>query len=115
MRHISLKLTDDEYNKLESLRGTKTKTDYIKMLLSLHDESARNENADFHKLFSDVNLIRESLNISLKGMATKKDLLALSSFMAEVASMANPPAYSHHKIEIQQLYQTLTSKMQSGE
>jgi hypothetical protein len=60
MRHISLKLTDDEYNKLESLRGTKT--DYIKMLLSLHDESARNENADFHKLFSDVNLIRESLN-----------------------------------------------------
>jgi hypothetical protein len=113
MKHISVKLTDADYSRLAEERGDKNISDHIRTIIFSRRKEAENELGAFQTLIHDVNFIKESLNNSLKGMATKKDLLALSEFMAEVSSMANPPAYSHHKAEMQQLYQTLVSKMQS--
>ncbi len=111
MRQISLKLTDEEYKKMESLRGSKTITEYFKMLLSSHDETITNESVAFQRLFSDVALIRDTV----RGIPKQKDLLALATFMTEVSSIANTPAYANHQDKIQQLYQTLTSQIQTGE
>jgi hypothetical protein len=113
MKKISLRLPDATFEMIEMNRGEKTVSEYVRSLIEYNNESARNESTAFQKLFSDVSFIKESLNASLKNLTTKKDLLALSSFFAEVASMANPPAYSHHKTEMQQLYQALSSKMHS--
>lgn len=110
MKKISLRLSDSEYNNLEMFRGDKSISDYVRLLLSEQGESANNENADFHKLFSDVTTIKEALPV----LATKKDLLSFASFMAEVASIANPPAYANNREKIQQLYQSLASKISAG-
>jgi len=115
MKHISVKMTDADYNRLAEERGDKSISDYVRTIIFSRRKEAEKELGAFQALINDVNIIKESLNNSLKGMATKKDLLALSSFFAEIASMANPPAYSHHKTEIQQLYQTLLTKMHSEE
>jgi len=115
MKKISLRLPDATLEKIEMYRGDKTVSDYIRSLIENHHEIENRESAAFQNLYNDISIIKESLNTSLKYLTIKKDLLALSEFMAEVSSMANPPAYSHHKTEIQQLYQTLASKIQSGE
>jgi hypothetical protein len=110
MKHVSIKFTDEEHEQLEMARGTYSKSDYIRIALAARNESANNENTDFHELFSDVTTIKEALPV----LATKKDLLSFASFMAEVASIANPPAYANHREKIQQLYQSLASKMSAG-
>ena len=111
MKQLSIKLTDAEHEKLEMLRGNNSKSDYIRMLLSAHDKEVRNENADFHKLFKDVKLVRESL----QNLPNKNHLLALATYMAEVASIANPPAYANYKDELSHLFQTFQSQMRSEE
>jgi hypothetical protein len=109
MKHISVKVTDSEYAKVEMLRGDKTISEYVRMVLFEKGEKANIENNDFLKLFQDVALISDTI----KGVATKRDLLAHASFLVEVATAGNPLSYSHEQNNIQQLHQMLASKMQS--
>lgn len=112
MKKISLRLSDSEYEKLEMFRGEKSISEYVRILISANDEKVRNEAGDFQKLFSDIAFISETLS---QDIPKQKDLLALASYMTEVSSIANTPAYANHRDKIDQLYQTLVSKIQSGE
>lgn len=109
MRKISLRLSDAEYERLEMFRGEKSISEYIRTLISANDDKVKNEAGDFQKLFVDVAHIREILT---KNPTKHKDLLALATFMAEVASIANPPAYANHRDKIQELYEAMISTMQ---
>jgi hypothetical protein len=115
MKHISVKMTDADYQKVERRRGDKTKSEYVRMLLASDDECAKKDASDFQQLFKDVTFIKESLKLSFKELPTKKNILALVDYLTEVSSVANPPAYSHHQKELKGLLNTIASKMESGE
>lgn len=115
MKKISLRLPDTTLERIEIHRGDKTVSEYIRVLIDLHHRESDHEAAVFQSLIHDINMIKEILNTSIRNFTVKKDILALSGFIAEVSSFANPPAYSHHKTEIQHLYQTLASAIQNEE
>lgn len=115
MKHISVKMSDADYQKVERRRGDKTKSEYVRMLLTADDEHVKKEASDFKQLFDDVKYIKDSLNLSFKELPTKKNILALVDYLTEVSSIANPPAYSHHEKELKNLLNTIASKMKSEE
>lgn len=108
-------MSDAEYQKVERRRGDKTKSEYVRMLLTADEEHVRKEASEFKQLFDDVRLIREFLNILFRDLPTKKDILAFVSYLTEVSSIADPPAYSHHEKELKNLLNTIASNMQSGD
>ena len=111
MKKVSIRLSDSDYDKLEMFRGSKSISDYIRMLLAAHHEEARNESAEFQNLIRDVNIIKTALNTSLKDFPGRKDLLALATYIKEAVSISNPPAYANYEDKLREHFQTLKAQM----
>lgn len=111
MKHVSLKLTDAEFEKLEMLRGNKTKSDYLRELLSRDQQETRKELGDFERLFQDVNEIRQTLAALISGLPDQKGLIALAEYLKDVMSISNPPAYSNYADRLQELLQKLKANL----
>lgn len=108
MRHISVKLSESDYQKLMLIKGAKTTSEYIRMIIATNHDSVQSENRDFNKLFLDVAIMREMM--SVHSMSAEK-MLALAECLTKVASIANQPAYSHHVDEIRGLHRELFAKL----
>ena len=111
MPKISLRLTEPEFERLEMLRGKRSISDYIRALLSGDHKEAKREDAEFHQLFRDISVIREAV---LKDLPDQKALLALAAYLAEVMSIANPPAYAKYEDKQRELFLTLKANLTNG-
>ena len=101
-------MTDDDFRKLERLRGDKSISEFVRKAILAEDDDFKNDAREFQQLLADVALTKHGMG----SLATKKDLLALAAFFIEVASIANPPAYANYRDKLQHLYNDLTSKVE---
>ena len=113
MKTISLKISDSDYQRLESLRGNSTKSDYIRMLISAQHEGVRREIGDLQQLIGDVNMIKKSILAGAESTVSKEALLALAEYLKDVMTIANPPAYANYRDKLQQYFQTLKTNISS--
>jgi predicted CopG family antitoxin len=107
MKHISVKMTDADYNRLAEERGDKSISDHVRKILFSRREESDNALNAFQTLLNDVSIIKNSINESSKGLVEKKDLLSLALFTVEVLSVANPSAYANQKDKLQDIYNKL--------
>jgi Arc/MetJ-type ribon-helix-helix transcriptional regulator len=99
LKPLSVKLTDHEYDIMESLRGNNSKSDYIKMLIHADNEKDKKQSENIQKLFLDTDIIKQSLRTKMPN-----DLLSLALFIVEVVSVSNPLAYANHKEKLQHMF-----------
>jgi len=111
VKHISVKMSDSEYEEVQKYRGNKTTSEYVRGLLFAHHKAARNESDSFQQLFRDVTFIKETLTVSFKALPNQQALITLAEYLKRVISIANPPAYAHHETELQQHLQTLKTNI----
>ena len=107
MKPLSVKLTDHEYNIMESLRGKNSKSDYIKTLINADNEKDKKQSEYIQKLFLDTDIMKKSLLSRLPNLSDKNDLLSLALFIVEILSVANPSAYATQKDKLQDIYNKL--------
>ncbi len=114
MKHISVKLTDEAFAKLQSLRGSKSTSDYVRDLLFSDDKTAAKETAAFQNLFTDMADLKNTMGAFLKQLPDKEALLATVTYLAHAMTIGNPTAYAHHTTELKQLFQTLKTTVGNG-
>lgn len=114
MKHISVKLTDEAYVKLQNLRGSRSTSDYIRDLLFADDKAVGKETEAFQNLFTDIADLKNTMGALLKGLPNKEALLAVVTFLAHAMTIGNPTAYAHHTTELKQLFQTLKAAVNNG-
>lgn len=102
MKPLSVKLTDHEYEIMESLRGSSSKSDYIKMLINADKEKDKKQSEYIQQLFLDADIIKQSLLSKMPN-----DLLSLALFIVEVVSVSNPPVYANQKEKLQHMFDKL--------
>jgi len=115
MTQLSVKLSDEEYDLLQRLRGSKTTSDYIRGLLFVDDKTARKETEAFQNLFNDIAELKNTISALLKALPNKEALLATVTYLAHAMTIGNPPAYAHHTTELKELFQTLRATVNGGE
>jgi hypothetical protein len=113
LKPLSVKLTDHEYDIMESLRGNNSKSDYIKMLIHADNEKDKKQSENIQKLFLDTDIIKKSLLSRLPNVSDKNDLLSLALFIVEVLSVANPSAYANQKDKLQDIYNKLKGDLEN--
>ena len=113
MKTISLKISDSDYQRLESLRGNSTKSDYIRMLISVQHEGVKREIGDLQQLVNDVSMIKSSILAGAEGTVSKEALLALAEYLKDVMTIANPPAYANYRDKLQEFFQRLKTSIAS--
>ena len=109
MPKFSIRMTDDDFKKMERLRGDKSISEFVRSAVLAEEETFKNDAKEFQQLLSDVAYAKHRI----ASLATKKDLLSLAAFFTEIASIANPPAYANYRDKIQQLYNDLNSKIEN--
>lgn len=115
MKTISLKISDSDYQRLESLRGNSTKSDYIRMLISAEHEGVKREIGDLQQLVNDVSMIKNNLLTGSESTVSKEALLALAEYLKDVMTIANPPAYANYRDKLQQYFQNLKTTISREE
>ncbi|HBA55351.1 MAG: hypothetical protein GXY80_15400 [Syntrophorhabdus aromaticivorans] len=114
MKHISVKLTDEAYIKLQNLRGSRSTSDYVRDLLFSDDKTVGKETEAFQNLFTDMADLKNTVAAFLKRLPDKEALLAVVTFLAHAMTIGNPTAYAHHATELKQLFQTLKATVSNG-
>jgi hypothetical protein len=114
MKKVSFRLSDSEYRQIETNRGAKTTSKYLRDMLVLHLGNDEKESAAFQRLFNDVSTIKDSIDALLKAFPNKEALLAVVGFLAHAMTIGNPTAYAHHTSELKQLFQTLKATVSNG-
>lgn len=113
MKTISLKISDSDYQRLESLRGNSSKSDYIRMLISAQHEGTRREIGSLQQLITDVSIIKNNLLAGSESTVSKEALLALAEYLKDVMTIANPPAYANYRDKLQEFFQRLKASIAS--
>jgi Arc/MetJ-type ribon-helix-helix transcriptional regulator len=113
LKPLSVKLTDQEHELMESLRGNNSKSDYIKMLINADSEKDKQQSEHIQKLFLDTDIMKKSLLSKLPNVCDKNDLLSLALFIVEVLSVANPSAYANQKDKLQDIYNKLKGDLEN--
>jgi predicted CopG family antitoxin len=113
MKHISVKMTDADYNRLAEERGDKSISDYVRTIIFSRRKEAEKELGAFQKLINDVSFMKESLNTLSKNITTRNDLLSLALFIVEVLSVANPSVYANQKDKLQDIYNKLKGDVEN--
>ncbi|OPY72860.1 MAG: hypothetical protein A4E62_00743 [Syntrophorhabdus sp. PtaU1.Bin002] len=114
MTQISVKLSDEEYDLLQRLRGSKTTSGYIRGLLFVDDKTARKETEAFQNLFTDIADLKNIMAALLKALPNKEALLATVTYLTHAMTIGNPPAYAHHTNELRQRYEMLKATVNNG-
>jgi hypothetical protein len=65
MKHISVKLSDEDYVKVTKQRGARTTSEYVRDLLFL-DQKTHAEASNLEGLFADVSAIRIMIETAIK-------------------------------------------------
>jgi len=65
MKHISVKMSDEEYHKVMKQRGDKTTSEYVRELL-FSDHRTQAKAVDLRGLLADVSAIRAMMETALK-------------------------------------------------
>jgi hypothetical protein len=110
-----VKLSDEEYDLLQRLRGNKTTSDYVRDLLFSDDKTVRKETEAFQNLFTDIADLKNIMAALLKALPNKEALLATVTYLTHAMTIGNPPAYAHHTNELKELFQTLRATVNGGE
>jgi Arc/MetJ-type ribon-helix-helix transcriptional regulator len=114
LKPLSVKLTDHEYAIMESLRGSSSKSDYIKMLINADNEKDKKQSEYIQKLFLDTDIMKKSLLSKLPNVSDKNDLLSLALFIVEVMSVSNPPVYANQKEKLQHMFDKLKGDLENA-
>jgi len=114
LKPLSVKLTDREYEIMESLRGSSSKSDYIKMLINTDNEKDKKQSEHIQQLFLDTSVMRQSLLARLPNVSDKNDLLSLALFIVEVMSVSNPPVYANQKEKLQHMFDKLKGDVENA-
>ena len=62
MKHISVKMTDDEYEIMERRKGDKTTSEFIWNLIATYHEGAQITPEYFEKLFREVRYLTDTVS-----------------------------------------------------
>lgn len=114
MKHISVKMSDSEYEKVNLDRGSKTISEYVRETLLAAHEDISEEASAFHKLLADVTALRGTLEGALRDIPSRTSLLLLGQYLAKVITMGNPPTFAHYTRELEQLFQSLKTSLTDG-
>ena len=113
MKKVSFRLSDSEHRQIETNRGEKTISKYIRDMLVLHLNNDEKEGAAFRRLFNDVSTMKENIDALLKQLPNQEGLLAVAAYLAHAMTIGNPTAYAHHTAEMKDLFQKVRATVKN--
>ena len=114
MKHISVKLTEEAYDKLQILRGSKSTSDYVRDLLFSDEKAVGRETAAFKNLMKDIAAMKDDIGSLMKQLPNQEGLLAVAAYLTHAMSIGNPTAYAHHTTEMKDLFQKVRATVTIG-
>ncbi len=114
MKHISVKLTEEAYDKLQILRGSKSTSDYVRDLLFSDEKAVGRETAVFKNLMNDIAAMKDDIGSLMKELPNHEGLLAVAAYLTHAMSIGNPTAYAHRTNEMKDLFQKVRATVKNG-